>query len=98
LMDEPFGAVDAQTRLLMQGELLQVWDRQAATGVFVTHDIEEALYLSDRVLVMAAGPGRMIADIDVPFARPRDEDVRSDPEFVRLKREIWELLHPGHTP
>ena len=94
LMDEPFGAVDAQTRLLMQEQLLQIWEQRVTTVVFVTHDIEEALYLSDRVLVMAAGPGRMIADISVPFARPRALYVRSDPHFVRLKGEIWEQLHP----
>ncbi|MCW2701835.1 MAG: nitrate transporter ATP-binding protein [Blastococcus sp.] len=96
LMDEPFGAVDAQTRLLMQEQLLQIWEQRACTVVFVTHDIEEALYLSDRVLVMAAKPGRMVADIEVSFPRPRAMSVRSDPGFVRMKDEIWDLLHPGH--
>jgi NitT/TauT family transport system ATP-binding protein len=97
LMDEPFGAVDAQTRLLMQEQLLQIWEKRASTVVFVTHDIEEALYLSDRVLVMAAHPGRMIADIEVSFPRPRGTAVRSDPRFVRMKDEIWELLHPSRA-
>jgi NitT/TauT family transport system ATP-binding protein len=95
LMDEPFGAVDAQTRVLMQDQLLQIWERRACTVIFVTHDIEEALYLSDRVLVMAAGPGRVIADLAVDFPRPRGIDVRADPELVRMKSEIWELLHPA---
>ena len=97
LMDEPFGAVDAQTRLLMQEQLLQIWENRASTVVFVTHDIEEALYLSDRVLVMAGGPGRIIADIDVSSPRPRSLGVRSDPEFVQRKSEIWELLHPDRS-
>ena len=94
-MDEPFGAVDAQTRVLLQAELLRIWEERAETVVFVTHDIEEAIFLSDRILVMAAGPGRMISDLTVPFPRPRDLSMRSDPRFVQMASDIWELLHPG---
>jgi NitT/TauT family transport system ATP-binding protein len=92
LMDEPFGALDAQTRMLMQELLLDLWQRQPKTILFVTHDIEEAIFLSDRVYVMSARPGRIKAEIVVPLARPRTLDATSDPAFVALKREIFELI------
>ena len=95
LMDEPFGALDAQTRVLLQEELERIWEAEAKTVVFITHDIEEALFLSDRVLVMSARPGRIIADIAVDAPRPRRDTWRSAPEFGRLKGEIWELLRTG---
>jgi NitT/TauT family transport system ATP-binding protein len=95
LMDEPFGALDAQTRVLLQEELERIWHADAKTVVFITHDIEEALFLSDRVLVMSARPGRIIADIGVDAARPRGTAWRSSPEFGALKGRIWDLLRTG---
>ena len=92
LMDEPFGSLDAQTRLIMQSELSQLWAENKKTVIFVTHDIEEALYLADRVHVLSSRPGRLTDTIDVPFPRPRD---RGDPDFARLKAELWEQLRVG---
>jgi len=91
LMDEPFGALDAQTRRHMQGELLGIWAADRRTVVFVTHDIDEAVLLGDRVVVMSGRPGRILADIPVPFARPRD--LRRDAAESRvLVEDIWRLL------
>jgi NitT/TauT family transport system ATP-binding protein len=95
LMDEPFGALDAQTRVLLQEELERIWHADAKTVVFITHDIEEALFLSDRVLVMSARPGRIIADITVDAVRPRGTAWRSSPEFAALKGRVWDLLRTG---
>jgi NitT/TauT family transport system ATP-binding protein len=92
LMDEPFGSVDAQTRLLMQEELLRIWAMDQKTVVFVTHDVEEALFLGDRVAVFSQRPGRVIDCIDVPFERPRVDTLRGDAAFARLKEALWELL------
>jgi NitT/TauT family transport system ATP-binding protein len=92
LMDEPFGALDAQTRVLMQELLLDLWQQQPKTILFVTHDIEEAIFLSDRIYVMTARPGRIKAEISVPLPRPRSFDSTSDPAFVALKREIFGLI------
>jgi NitT/TauT family transport system ATP-binding protein len=92
LMDEPFGALDAQTRVLMQELLLDLWQAQPKTILFVTHDIEEAIFLSDRIYVMSARPGRIKAEIAVPLARPRSLEATSDPAFVALKREIFDLI------
>lgn len=93
LMDEPFGALDEQTRLVLQDELLRIWEETGKTVVFVTHGIDEAMILADRILVLSARPGTIKADIDVPFTRPRTvERVRSDPEFNALFLRIWELL------
>ncbi|THF67364.1 ABC transporter ATP-binding protein [Pseudothauera nasutitermitis] len=93
LMDEPFGALDAQTRLLMQELLLDVWTRVRTTVLFVTHDIDEALFLADRILVMSARPGRIIEDLAVDFARPRDALLTTTEDFNRLKRHCMDLLH-----
>ncbi|HEX6025230.1 MAG TPA: ABC transporter ATP-binding protein [Solirubrobacter sp.] len=95
LMDEPFGALDAQTRVVLQEELERIWHAETKTVVFITHDIEEALFLSDRVLVMSARPGKIIADIVVDAARPRGTAFRASPEFAALKGRIWELLRTG---
>jgi NitT/TauT family transport system ATP-binding protein len=92
LMDEPFGALDAQTRSQMQALLLDIWARVETTVVFVTHDIDEALFLADRILVMSPRPGRFIEDLRLDFARPRQADLVTSPQFVRLKRHCLELL------
>jgi len=93
LMDEPFGAVDAQTRQLLQEELLQLWQRERKTVIFVTHSMDEAVYLSDRVVVMTPRPGRVAEILDVPLPRPRSADeVRRDPRFVELTNYIWDSL------
>ena len=88
LLDEPFGALDALTRLDLQGWLLQVWGRLGATVLLVTHDLDEALYLSDRVYVMGARPGHIVAALEVALPRPRREDVIATPEFARLKGQL----------
>jgi NitT/TauT family transport system ATP-binding protein len=92
LMDEPFGALDAQTRLMMQEGLLRVWGACGITVLFVTHDVDEAIFLANRVLVMSAGPGRIIADLPVPLPRPRRAEVATEPAFVRLKRQCLERI------
>ena len=95
LMDEPFGALDAQTRLQMQELLLQVWDRYRKTIVFITHDIDEAILLADTVYVMSARPGRIQARIPIDLARPRGLELLTEPGFNALKREIFGLIR-GH--
>ncbi len=92
LMDEPFGSLDAQTRTMMQEVLLGIWEELHTTVLFVTHDIEEAIFLADRVIVMSAGPGRVIDDMAVPLLRPRHVDVVYTSEFVRLKRHCASLI------
>jgi NitT/TauT family transport system ATP-binding protein len=86
LMDEPFGALDAQTRQMMQENLLNIWSKFGTTVLFVTHDIDEAIFLSDRVIIMSAGPGRMISDLIVDLPRPRLPEVTAEPVFAELKR------------
>jgi len=92
LMDEPFGALDALTREHLNEELLGIWERSKATVVFITHDIGEATYLSDRVLVMATRPGRIIADLPIPLPRPRTADMRGAPEYVEACMRIRTLI------
>jgi len=93
LMDEPFGAVDAQTRQLLQEELLELWQRERKTVIFVTHSMDEAVYLSDRVVVMSPRPGKVAEILDVPLPRPRvSEEVRRHAKFVDLTNYIWESL------
>jgi NitT/TauT family transport system ATP-binding protein len=93
LMDEPFGALDEQTRYILQEELLRIWETSGKTVVFVTHSIDEAIILADRIVVMSAQPGTVRAIIDVPFGRPRSMmEVRSDPAFGALFNQTWDLL------
>jgi NitT/TauT family transport system ATP-binding protein len=92
LMDEPFGALDAQTRELLQEELQTLWRRDRKTALFVTHDIDEAIYLGTRVLVFSARPGRIKADIRIGVGADRTPEFRKSPEYVRLRNDIWDLL------
>lgn len=92
LMDEPFAALDPQTRVLMQEMLLQIWERDNRTLLFITHDVEEALFLGSRVVVMSSRPGRMLQDVRAELPRPRDYSVRSDPEFVKVKAELFAVV------
>jgi ABC-type nitrate/sulfonate/bicarbonate transport system ATPase subunit len=93
LMDEPFGAVDAQTREQLQEELLKIWAHTEATVVFVTHSIDEAIYLSDRVIVMQARPGRIKEEVMIDLPRPRWEgDVKADPRFAQLRARLRDAL------
>ena len=92
LMDEPFGALDAQIRQVMGSELLRIWERDRKTILFVTHDIDEAIYLADRIVVMSASPGRIIEEIRVDLPRPRDLAIRSSNEFNAYRQKLWTLL------
>lgn len=92
LMDEPFGALDAQTRELMQEELTDIWQQDRRTVLFVTHDIEEAIYLSDRIIVFTARPGRIKADLRVDLPRPRGAAIRKSPRFMDYHARIWDML------
>jgi NitT/TauT family transport system ATP-binding protein len=92
LMDEPFAALDAQTREIMQAELLRVWRSNRKTVMFVTHQIDEAVYLADRVVVMTSRPGQIKAVLDVDIARPRDLSVKRTPRFLELVDAIWKMI------
>jgi NitT/TauT family transport system ATP-binding protein len=93
LMDEPFAAVDAQTRETLQDELLQIWDATTKTIIFVTHSIEEAVFLADRVAVLTSNPGTLREVVSVDLPRPRhNSNIRSSPEFAAIRHRIWELL------
>jgi NitT/TauT family transport system ATP-binding protein len=94
LMDEPFSALDAQTREVLQMELMRIHEKTEKTTLFVTHDLDEALYLSDRIVVLAARPGRIKRIIDVPFEHPRPElaELRIDARFQEIRREMWSLI------
>ncbi len=92
LMDEPFAALDAQTRHMMQELLLTIWSTLKTTVIFVTHDIEEAVFLGDRIFVMGVQPGRIKAELEVPLARPRHVDDMLTPEFTQLNRQVFELI------
>ena len=92
LMDEPFASLDAQTREAMQAELLRIWSAAKKTVIFVTHQIEEAVYLSDRVVVMSARPGRILADIRIDLSRPRALELKRSVEFTTYADQIWKLL------
>jgi NitT/TauT family transport system ATP-binding protein len=92
LMDEPLGALDAQTRRILIDELLRLWEADRKTVVYITHDIEEAVLLGDRVVLLTARPGTPKAAFTVPLARPRGVEVMGSPEFGRLSYQIWEAL------
>ncbi|PYE86980.1 ABC transporter ATP-binding protein [Phyllobacterium leguminum] len=96
LMDEPFGALDALTRVQLQDQLLATWEAERRTVMFITHDVDEAVYLASRVVVMAARPGRLhkIVPVDLPY--PRTEEMRLSPEFSNLRNEVWRsVYHPA---
>jgi NitT/TauT family transport system ATP-binding protein len=92
LMDEPFAALDAQLRTILQDELLALWQADQRTVLFITHSLEEATLLGDRVVVMTARPGRTLVSKPVPFPRPRSAELRADPEFARFQAELWDGL------
>ncbi|HEY7335785.1 MAG TPA: ABC transporter ATP-binding protein [Bryobacteraceae bacterium] len=92
LMDEPFAALDAQTREFMQSELLKIWSQAQKTVVFITHQINEAIYLADRVVVMSARPGRVKDAFRIPFGRPRTLSLKRDPGFLEIEDAIWQLV------
>ncbi len=98
LMDEPFGALDAQTRTDMQELLMKIWDETASTVLFVTHDVDEAIYLADRIYIMCAGPGTIVEDLPVPFGRPREAAMKQTKEFHDMQQHVLACLRraPGH--
>ncbi len=92
LLDEPFAALDAQTREFMQAELMRIWQETRRTAVFITHQINEAIYLADRVIVLSARPGRVKSVLPVEFPRPRELQVKRTPAFLKLEDHIWSLI------
>lgn len=92
LLDEPFSGLDAQTRETMQGELLKIWGESKKTAVFVTHQIDEAVYLADRVLAFSACPARVVQEWRIPFSRPRSLDIKQSAEHREIEDEIWQVL------
>jgi NitT/TauT family transport system ATP-binding protein len=97
-MDEPFAALDAQTRLLLEEEFVRIWELERPTVIFVTHDLAEAVSVADRVLVMSSRPGSIKLERRVPLERPRDlETIRFDPAFVELQETLWEALRDEYT-
>ena len=96
LMDEPFGALDALTRVGLQDQLLQTWGRERRTVMFITHDVEEAVYLASRVVVMAAQPGRLHSIITVDLPYPRTEEMRLSPQFADLRNQVWRAVYHPH--
>ena len=93
LMDEPFGALDAQTRTQLQSELLETWEKDRKTCFFITHDVDEAIILAQKVIVMSARPGRVKAIINIDIPYPRDQETKMSPRFLELKNEIWSLVY-----
>lgn len=92
MMDEPFAALDEQTRMSMGDELLKIWERTGKTVMFVTHSLTEAIYLSDHVIVLSARPGKIIDRIDIDLPRPRTFEMTSEPEFINIRNRIWEQI------
>ncbi|HIV20602.1 MAG TPA: ABC transporter ATP-binding protein [Candidatus Scatomorpha stercorigallinarum] len=93
LMDEPFGALDAQTRTQLQSELLETWEKDRKTCFFITHDVDEAIILAQKVIVMSARPGRVKAIIDIDIPYPRDQETKMSTRFLELKNQIWGLVY-----
>ncbi|MEO6994830.1 MAG: ABC transporter ATP-binding protein [Lacunisphaera sp.] len=98
LMDEPFGALDAQTRAQMQAHLLEIWRNVDVTILFITHDLDEAIFLADRIIVLKAHPGEVQEIIEVPVPRPRSAGQFNSPEFIATRKRLDELIHPPHAP
>jgi NitT/TauT family transport system ATP-binding protein len=98
LMDEPFGALDAQTRETMQEELMLLWERTKKTVVFVTHDIDEAVFLGDRVVVLTARPARVREEIKIDLPRPRNLEVRKSVQCLEYRNYIWDLIRSEQSP
>ncbi|ARV61496.1 hypothetical protein BZZ01_25240 [Nostocales cyanobacterium HT-58-2] len=102
LLDEPFSAVDAMTREILQGELVSLWEdpqRRRTTAILVTHDLDEAILLGDRIVVLCGKPGRVCLDLNVPIPRPRHpRDFRFHPTYPQLRQQIWDALHHGYAP
>jgi NitT/TauT family transport system ATP-binding protein len=92
LMDEPFGALDAQTRLVMQESLLEVWSEFGTTVLFVTHDVDESVFLADRIIVMSASPGKVVAEFDNPMPRPRSPDMSTRKDYIEIKQKCLEVI------
>ena len=92
LMDEPFGALDAQTRLVMQESLLDIWSEFSTTVVFVTHDVDESVFLADRILLMSASPGEIVAEIDNPLPRPRSPEMATREDYVEIKKQCLDVI------
>jgi NitT/TauT family transport system ATP-binding protein len=100
LMDEPFGALDALTRVRLQEQLLDTWSKEKRTVMFITHDVDEAVFLANRVIVMAARPGRLFDVVDVDLPYPRTEEARLSPEFAELRNRVWHAVYhqtPGES-
>jgi len=95
LMDEPFGSLDEITRRGMQAQLLKIWSTQEKSAVFVTHSVDEAIILSDRIVIMSPRPGRVIADMRIPLPVPRSHEMEATPEFVAIRAEVWKALGGG---
>lgn len=92
LMDEPFGSLDAQTKLILQDELLKIWSLYRKSIIYVTHDIEEAVLLGDRVIALTSSPGSIKEEIKIDLARPRDMEIKGTVEFVQVKMKIWHII------
>jgi ABC-type nitrate/sulfonate/bicarbonate transport system ATPase subunit len=95
LMDEPFGSLDEITRRYMQSELLKIWATQEKGAILITHSVDEAIILSDRIVVMSARPGRIVADLRIPLPLPRSHHMESLPEFAAIREEVWTALGGG---
>jgi NitT/TauT family transport system ATP-binding protein len=99
LMDEPFGALDAQTKLQLEDVLLSLWQRERRTVLFITHDLSEAVSMSDRVIVMSSRPGRIVADVPITLGRPRSvRALQKDPAYHELYSQVWTKLEEGLSP
>lgn len=97
LMDEPFGALDAETRAGLQEELLDTWLREKKTIMFITHDVDEAAYLSQRVVVLRYAPAQIVLDMEVDLTYPRNPETRLDPKFLEVRERVWKVLHSNSS-